>query len=100
MPDRLPTLAEDPRLFLLNRSHRLHRLVVLKAPVNILLSEVSLVVQALNEVVKQEDFDVKLGGDVEVLLLRRQIRNCMLMLNGIPGNTLEERLTNLCEGPE
>lgn len=50
-----PTLRERPRLFLENRANRLNRLCQLDAPTIILRGEVALILQALEEVIRQEE---------------------------------------------
>ena len=52
---QIVTLSEDPRAYLSNRANRLDRLCQLKAPASILRGEVALILQALAEVVKQEE---------------------------------------------
>jgi hypothetical protein len=67
MVSNQPTLRENPRLYLHNRANRLNRLCELKAPPIILRGEVALVLQALAEVVKQEEPNVKLTVEFEAL---------------------------------
>lgn len=50
-----PTLREQPRLYLENRANRLDRLCQLNAPTIILRGEVALILQALEEVIRQEE---------------------------------------------
>lgn len=62
-----PTLQEDPRLYLSNRAERMTMLVRLKAPAIVLRMEVALILQALAEVVRQEEPNVKLTIEFEAL---------------------------------
>ena len=61
------SLRSDPRLFLASRANRLDRLVQLKAPAIILRGEVALILQALAEIVRQEEPNVKLTIEFEAL---------------------------------
>lgn len=62
-----PTLREEPRLYLSNRANRLDRLCQLKAPAIVLRGEVALILQALAEVVRQEEPAVTLHVEFEAL---------------------------------
>lgn len=61
------TLKEAPRRYLQNRANRLERLCQLNAPPIILRGEVALVLQALAEVVRQEETSIILSIEFEAL---------------------------------
>jgi hypothetical protein len=91
-----PTLTEDPRRFLCSRTKRLEKLCTLAAPATILNSEVKMLVQAIDALLrKEEPATAELYSLIEPEDFREQYMRCMDLLNDVPGETLEDRLNRL-----
>lgn len=96
-----PTLASNPRLYLRNRANRLERLCTLDAPAVVLNAEVRLIDQANDVLLRKEAPDLLTvlasNGFLTEAALRETHTTCMNTLAGVPGETLEQRVTRIVD---